>query len=260
MVPGHCDRCGSDVPSESLGLDPPEFAPQGGYDQRRCLGCGVLFYSPRYGQREWLDVVLDRGAQFRSAEHLARTGTWEGMPTGLDPTAQLDTLGGYYHGVWSRLQQLADRPVSSVLDVGCGVGHSLDAARDLGLLPYGVEPDPGAYHYASTKGIVDCATLQETKMLGPFDAVLMSDCIEHTFTPFQDLLKARAMTRPGGALEIKTFAQDMAGAAFYRTLSHEWAWTCSQLAEWMEAAGWRIVGRALDYAHAQITLTATRGV
>jgi SAM-dependent methyltransferase len=98
-----------------------------------------------------------------------------------------------------------------VLDVGCATGYFLEAAREEGLEPYGVEISEfgaeesrarigagrvfqGELEYAHFDGMPDQG----------FDAVFMSDLIEHVRDPRSTLNAARRQLKERGLLVVTT--------------------------------------------------------
>jgi SAM-dependent methyltransferase len=91
-----------------------------------------------------------------------------------------------------------------LLDVGCALGYTLQAARQLGLEACGVEIDEAAVRFCREQGFdVQAGTL--THM--PFDAarfqiVTMKHVLEHTPDPRRALAEVSRVLRPDGALFI----------------------------------------------------------
>lgn len=100
---------------------------------------------------------------------------------------------------------LAD--VRSVLDVGCGEGRFLDAARAAGLRTAGVEISARAARLAEAKGhtLVNQSIVDAPLPADPaFDAVTMWDLLEHLDSPGLALRNVAAALRPGGHLLVVT--------------------------------------------------------
>jgi SAM-dependent methyltransferase len=103
-----------------------------------------------------------------------------------------------------------------LLDVGCGNGGFLQAARDAGWLTFGVEPDPLGRHHADKAGhevrphIADWSGSDE-----PFDAITISHVIEHVHNPAELLSRAFALMRAGGHLFVDTPNIDAVGHQIY---------------------------------------------
>lgn len=96
-------------------------------------------------------------------------------------------------------------PGSKVLDVGCDTGRFGEAlsARKSAVVD-GIERDPAAAERARTRlRRVWQRSLDEPgafEGLGPYDAVLFLDVLEHLFDPWQVLKNAVGTLRPGGVV------------------------------------------------------------
>ncbi len=96
-------------------------------------------------------------------------------------------------------------PGSRVLDVGCDTGRFGELlARDKGATVEGIERDPEAAARAETRlARVWRRSLDEPGAfdgLGPYDAMLFLDVLEHLYDPWGVLASAVAVLRPGGVV------------------------------------------------------------
>jgi len=106
-----------------------------------------------------------------------------------------------------RLIEQSGRSRGRVLDVGCSVGTFLVAASARGWDAVGVEPNPAAASLARARGldvIVGFFDGELAGRVGRFDAVHLSDVIEHVFDPVELLASVRRVLEPGGALLVTT--------------------------------------------------------
>jgi SAM-dependent methyltransferase len=115
--------------------------------------------------------------------------------------------GGARRRMWRRrLRLLARRRAAgALLDVGCGDGQFLAAARDAGWRVDGIEFSPeGASRAAARLGRpVAVGDLSRTRQLqGPFDVVTLWHVVEHLVDPRSMLEAARARLTPGGLLVV----------------------------------------------------------
>lgn len=93
-----------------------------------------------------------------------------------------------------------------LLDVGCGPGFLLEAARERGWHGTGVDPSPVAVARARQLGFDAHEGMLEDLDLGAerFDAIALLQVVEH-MTDARPLLTAcRRLLRPGGALLVAT--------------------------------------------------------
>jgi len=94
-----------------------------------------------------------------------------------------------------------------VLDIGCGLGHFLKTVKENGHEARGVElSGPPAERIREKLGIdVYNGFLEEAQFAGGyFDVIYMGDVLEHIPEPFDTLLEAKRILRPGGIIVIKT--------------------------------------------------------
>ena len=106
-------------------------------------------------------------------------------------------------------------PGDRVLDVGCGNGDFLEAARDAGWTAVGLEPDPAAAALCRVRGLDVRVGSLET--LGAeatgFRAITLNHVIEHLHAPREALARVFSLLQPGGMLYLDTPNADSRGAA-----------------------------------------------
>lgn len=95
-----------------------------------------------------------------------------------------------------------------LLDVGCATGYLLEAAQARGWAPYGVEYAAWSAAIAQKKfgrEAIFNGTLEQCSFPANFfDAIVMSDLIEHVRRPQETLFKARTLLKDEGLLLIVT--------------------------------------------------------
>jgi SAM-dependent methyltransferase len=102
-------------------------------------------------------------------------------------------------------------PWAKLLDCGAATGYLMEAAKDRGYTPYGVElSEFGARTIADKFGLdrvhngeLDSAHFPSVPD-GQFDVVTMCDFLEHVRDPVSVLEKAHLLLAPGGRLVITT--------------------------------------------------------
>lgn len=97
-------------------------------------------------------------------------------------------------------------PPGRLLDVGCGPGFLLEAARDRGWEAVGLDPSPFSVARAIRLGFeAHGGRLEDARLpAASFDAVGLLQVIEHVLDPRPLLAACRRVLRPGGALLVAT--------------------------------------------------------
>lgn len=98
------------------------------------------------------------------------------------------------------------RQTGRLLDVGCGDGDFLDAARERGWDAYGSEYGEAPRERARARGL-DVRTAPfpaAPDELASFDVVTSIEVIEHVTHPSEEVERMRALLRPGGVLYLTT--------------------------------------------------------
>jgi 2-polyprenyl-3-methyl-5-hydroxy-6-metoxy-1,4-benzoquinol methylase len=108
-----------------------------------------------------------------------------------------------------RLKQILTHISSGkVLDVGCTTGFFLEAAEQLGYVPYGIELSEYSSLLAKKKfgeSSIFNGRLEEYDFeQSMFDVITMFDLIEHVRIPTQTLAEAANLLKPEGIIMITT--------------------------------------------------------
>lgn len=152
----------------------------------RCRNCGLVFNSPRPEEEYALRFIRERG-EYLYQRKLNRP----------------DVQGVHDRKAAEFLR--ACPGARDVFDVGFGADTLLHAFRKLGLNASGNEVNEFAVRMLRGQGfeVTGTPTLRLERK-ARYDMVTMLDYLEHTYTPFDDLLTVHAMLRPGGMLHLKT--------------------------------------------------------
>jgi SAM-dependent methyltransferase len=138
----------------------------------------------------------------------------------------------------------------SVADFGCGTGwllRHLTAAEKVGI-----EPNPAARDHAAAIGIrtVDAAErLDEASV----DVVVSNHALEHSLSPYDELVALRRVLRPGGRIVLCLPVDDWRARAQRRPDDgnpdhHLFTWTPLLIANLLGAAGYEVdSARAFTY-------------
>lgn len=92
------------------------------------------------------------------------------------------------------------------LEVGCGAGRLLEAAREAGWHTLGVEPNPGFAAEARRRElhVLDGWFPQSpSPEHGHFDVIALLDVVEHAADPVRLLTQARLRLNPGGVMLVQ---------------------------------------------------------
>jgi 2-polyprenyl-3-methyl-5-hydroxy-6-metoxy-1,4-benzoquinol methylase len=158
-----------------------------GFDYLRCPTCGLIWVNPQLTDSA---VAKIYASGFKSKQQAHER-----------PTKFL--------AYRSRLRRLAPyRQFSRLLDVGCFTGNFLLAAHADGWQDVeGTEVSSPAVEFARTvnnltvhQGDLDSLDLPP----GAYDAVTLSDVIEHVSNPFKTIQRAHQLLRSGGVLYMDT--------------------------------------------------------
>ncbi len=159
------------------------FALVNGKQLLRCGGCGMIQAHPFPSDKEI-------AAYYASPYY--------------DPYLEAKQENVTAYEAW--LDEIEKRsPRGSLLDVGCGLGLFLAAARARGWDARGVEPSvwPARFAGEETGVPVDACRLEEARFpSGRFDVVTLWSTLEHLPDPASVLREAERITRPGGAIWI----------------------------------------------------------
>ena len=162
-----------------------------------------------------------------------------------------------------------------LLDVGCATGYLLEAAQVNSWAPYGVEYAAWAAAIAQKKfgrEAIFNGTLEQCHFPENFfDAIVMSDLIEHVRHPQETLLKAKALLKEEGLLLIVT---PDTSALSHRLMGKRWThykpehffyFNRRSFQYLASEGGWEIIHYAkaakalnLDYFHTQFNVYSHR--
>lgn len=116
-----------------------------------------------------------------------------------------------------------------LLEVGCGRGEMLWAAREAGWEFEGIDPSPAHLAWARANLGVEArlGTLEQIRFPEDhFDAVIMSGVIEHLYEPFSTLREVLRVLKPGGVFYLDAPNEDglymRVGNLYMRMLGRDW--------------------------------------
>lgn len=233
----------------------------GPHPRHRCAGCGAIFLWP---QPDEATLAAIYGRHYYDAWGVGRD---EAAARALKTATFAE-----------RLAELRDvLPAGGrVLDVGCATGYFLEAARAAGFEPYGVDLNAYGVAVCREKFGADRVWLGELEsarfdgLEGRFDAIFMSDLIEHVRDPAAVLDAARRWIAPHGLLVVTTpwtdaLSHRLAGSRWlHYKPEHLFYFGERSMAGLLARTGWTPFGRrparktlSLDYAAAQFASGGT---
>jgi SAM-dependent methyltransferase len=163
---------------------------ENGYTGRRCLGCGLIFVSPRPSPEDVLGLYEHDEAYVSAGSLIGGAASWSERRKAM------------------RIVRYMRRYVQGgrLLELGPGGGAVLVAARAAGFDPVAVEPNESQASFIRTRLGVPCVpSLDELdEGEGAFDAVFHGDVLSHLSDPIGEFQRLHAMLREGGLMAFET--------------------------------------------------------
>lgn len=166
-----------------------------GYRLEQCESCGFVFVNPRPGRTDIAEMYRREGGHCRSGASLEAVIDEERRAPNSTRDAQrmvghlVRALGGS----------------GLLLDVGCGYGFFSREAQRSGLAVESIEIAPTERSIASAmlqREPLEVEFENFPESTGRYDAILMSQVLEHAVDPRAWIAKAARLLRPGGLLSI----------------------------------------------------------
>jgi SAM-dependent methyltransferase len=148
-----------------------------------------------------------------------------------------------------QVERFWQEPRGRLLDVGCGAGYFLDAARETGWDVRGVELSPTAARVGREQLRLDIfqGTLAEAGFPDNwFDVVTLFEVVEHLRDPGAVLADAQRILKPGGLLAVQVPNDQVAYRTWLSRPDNRWwvipplhlfYFTDRALRRWLEALG-----------------------
>jgi len=220
-----CDLCGAD--------DPAFWFEKGGFHYVRCHRCGLVYVTPRL--RNHLQQQ-DHSYELATAGHLEAAAEHVRNFRHMKPLTQ------------AARSYLPYKRNGFLLDVGCGFGAFLGAAKSVGWKACGVEvaslPASVAARYHNVfQGYLSDAPYERDS----FDVVRLNNVIEHASSPRALVHDIGRVLRPGGLLYISTPNVDSWSMALQRERwryvgeSHIYLMGLKTLRRLLETEGFKVV-------------------
>lgn len=179
-----------------------------GQELYKCSTCSVLFLHPQ-PDLQTLEEHYSREYYHAWGEKIGNTETIRKLKAGS------------FKRIFNILPELPQH--SRMLDVGCAMGYTMEAAEACGMDSWGVEISEWASGIAEKKfgaGKIFKGKFEESSFdSGFFDMILMSDFLEHVHDPLQAIKKSMNLLKPGGLLVVNT---PDTGSLSFKILGQRW--------------------------------------
>ncbi|CAL8142648.1 unnamed protein product [Orchesella dallaii] len=227
-------------------IQPPNQIPGESSDSKKYVGSVNVGQVNQFNGLEWWDEANGPVKPLISFNRIRVPFVCDGIlrEKGLESRAKPNALEGF-----------------KILDIGCGGGILSEGLAKLGATVVGL--DPGEKNVATarthltdelkTRVTYECGVIEDYVMRHPpndFDAVVMSEVIEHVENPKEFLHTALKLLKPGGSVFITTpnrtiaswFSFILMGEYLLRLLplgTHEWKMflTLAEVQEFLKSDG-----------------------
>ena len=239
----------------------------------RCNSCGL-------GRVDPLPLEADLPALYGEAyfttgayTNAAHTGGMDGHLTLYDRPGGRSASLRYQGRLVARVECFRQARKGRLLDVGCGAGYFLDAAREAGWQVQGVELSSAAASVGREQLGLDIfqGTLADAAFPdASFDVLTLFEVLEHLRDPGAVLAEARRILKPGGLLVVQVPNDVEAYRAWLSRSDNRWwvipplhlfYFTEPTLRRWLESFGMDVLSLASEgnVGNDAVTLLRSRG-
>jgi 2-polyprenyl-3-methyl-5-hydroxy-6-metoxy-1,4-benzoquinol methylase len=159
------------------------YSRDGELEYVRCNGCGLIWRSPGscHITKEYDETYFDSKKYEGKRKHKIKKSGW-----------LLDLALGFHPGI------------QNILEVGCSLGNTLEAAGSRNLNSLGIDISDHAVQYCLKRGLkAENKALEELHAEGQrFDLIFMQHVLEHFEDPFRILSLCKRLLNHGGLLLI----------------------------------------------------------
>ena len=202
-----------------------------------------------------------------SSRVVLREGAWEGRQCRcglvytypqplegiIDSTEDLHPDDFYGFSARFKARWMSQRcPRGRLLEIGCGNGHFLHEARNLGYEAAGLEPDPHRARLAREQyqlAVHEAFLANHELPRGHFDVVYHCDMLSHFHDPVAALRSMTELLRPGGVLCFEVGILGGIDPRWYRAVGsvglerHIWLYSASALDRLFTEARLQVVAK-----------------
>lgn len=166
-----------------------------GWRIETCRKCGFVFVNPRYDETQAAEIYNEEGWFFsgRSQDGKKNYATEE-----LASVQRAEKIVG-------KLRSMRGGPTLSLLEIGCGLGYVLDAAKKAGLIATGLDISKEAVAICQEKNLeAHVGTLGDLieKPTAGFDLITAFDVFEHICEPLAFLANIKKIAKPGALIAM----------------------------------------------------------
>ncbi len=177
-----------------------------------CPKCGLCFFSPRMSWQHVKDEIWHEQNPkiIEVANNCYNTGKL--LASKGNPEKQKEYLQNYYKNLYRKIISHNKVTHPNILEIGCNVGWFLKhCERYDNNTCQGIDINFEAVRIATEKRKLNvrCEDFNESNIDEKFDWVVMLDYLEHSYFPYQNLLKAHHILNPDGLIIIKTFLEEL---------------------------------------------------
>jgi SAM-dependent methyltransferase len=201
-----CDFCGKN--KTSLFLEAEYKDTRERFKIVRCDNCGLIYLNPRPAKEEI--------ARYYPPDSYYSYQDFSNRKFNYREWLKKISLEGYYNSknIFKKLIArflvpnfmivVPKERMGRLLDIGCGSGEFLNQMRNFGWEVYGVEINPESAIIGNKKGLtIFCGELESADFPDDyFDVVVLSQCLEHVYSPSSYLREIHRIIRPEGTLII----------------------------------------------------------
>ncbi len=201
-----CSICGSIKSNEKL-------IASDGNRIVECPTCKLWFTSPRLNEDKWEYYIrsesVKRNKKF--TENRIKYGVALSKNISNQPPDWRKRKRNAHNRIFRLIKKWSSIPITRIHEVGCGVGFFLDDMRRKGISVSGNDLNGYACKIMRERFDLNVHTgnfVEANLPKNSVDVVMMSDYIEHTYHPFEDMCEAYRVLVPEGMLYIHTFIID----------------------------------------------------
>lgn len=220
-----CCLCNGSNPTEQVytfTLNDAEFAIV------HCVKDDLLFLSPQPGE-EYAEALYNHPSYFGGQEDMY------GHPVTEEKGKATGAL---------RLKEIEERVglPKKLLEIGCGLGYTLQVAQESGVEVLGVEFSQASVEACNKRGVlavlatIDNPVTPEISTKGPYDLIALYSVLEHVPNPKEFLASIHPLLSSNGKLVIRVPRMSKEGP-WLSLLDHFWHFTPDSLVALLKAEG-----------------------